>query len=221
MTEARVDPQRFGVLVPLKPTVSGKSRLGSLGEDVRRELFAAFAEDTVNAARACPRVGSVLVVTDDAAVARRMRALGVDSMPDGADNLNDSLVQAAAELQRRSPSLRPVAMCGDLPALRPDELATTLDEAQPDGAAFVSDANGTGTTLYTAVSRSHFRPRFGTESRTAHLADDAVELAVGRLPTVHLDVDTPDDLLAAMRLGLGSATTRAVARLDLTATPRT
>ena len=221
MAGAHVEPRRFGVLVPLKPTVSGKSRLGSLGEDVRRQLFTALAADTVTAAQACPRVGSVLVVTDDATVAHRMGALGVDSIPDGAGTLNDSLVQAAAELQRRSPSLRPVALCGDLPALRADELSTTLDEIGSDGAAFVSDADRTGTTLYTAGSLRDFRPRFGTGSRAAHVADGAVELAVGRCPTVHLDVDTPDDLMAAVLLGTGPETTQVVTRIDLAARPRT
>jgi 2-phospho-L-lactate guanylyltransferase len=221
MSGARVEPQRFGVLVPLKPTVSGKSRLGSLGEDVRRELVAAFAEDTVSAVWACPRVHSVLVVTDDAAVAQQMRSMDVDAIPDGANTLNASLVQAAAELTRRSPALRPVAVCGDLPALLPHELTSVLDEVPTDAAAFVSDADGAGTTLYTAPATHHFRPRFGVDSRAAHLADDAVELAVGRMPTVHLDVDTPDDLLAAMRLGVGRRTTRVVTRLDLAALPRT
>src|SRR4051812_19932680 len=111
MTRTQAAPPRFGLLVPLKPTVSGKSRLGSLGEDVRQGLYTAFAEDTVAAVRACARVGTVLVVTDDATVAEQMRGLGVDAIPDGASTLNDSLVQAAAELRRRAPSLRPVAMC--------------------------------------------------------------------------------------------------------------
>ena len=220
MTGTQAEPRHFGVLVPLKPTVSGKSRLGSLGEDVRQELYAAFAEDTVAAVQACARVAAVLVVTDDATVAQRMRGLGVDAVPDGASTLNESLVQAAAELRRRAPSLRPVAMCGDLPALRPDELTAALDEVPHDQAGFVGDANGTGTTLYTAERGELFRPRFGIGSRAAHLADEAVELAVSRLPSVHLDVDTPEDLLAALRLGVGRSTSAVATRLDLAALSR-
>src|SRR4051812_17964284 len=168
---ARVVTQRFGVLLPLKPAASAKSRLGSLGEDARRELVAAFADDTMAAVQDCALVGSVLIVTDDAAVAQRMGVLGVDSIPDGASHLNDSLVQAAAELRRRSPLLRPVAVCGDLPALRADELAAALDEAPANAPAFVSDASGSGTTLYTAPDATRFRPRFGVGSRAAHLGD--------------------------------------------------
>src|SRR4051794_8506830 len=217
MTGTDVERQPFGVLVPLKPAASGKSRLASLGEDVRRELVAAFAEDTVAAVQECAFVDCVLIVTDDAAVAHRMRELGVDSIPDGASHLNDSLVQAAAELRRRSPLLRPVAVCGDLPALRADELAAALDEAPADAPAFVSDASGSGTTLYTAPDATRFRPRFGVGSRAAHLGDGSVELAVGRLPTVHLDVDTPDDLVTAMQLGPGPRTAHVLTRLDLRA----
>ena len=72
--------------------------------------------------------------------------------------------------------------------------------------AFVSDAEGTGTTLYTA-SYDRFEPRFGARSRQAHLDTGATEI-VGELPTLRRDVDDLDDLRAAIALGVGSETRR-------------
>ena len=118
---------RFAVLVPVKPPAFAKSRLRDLGDDARRDLAAAFAADTVTAAAACPLVDRVLVVTDDHVLARGLADLGADVIPDGtSDDLNGTLAQAAAEMHRRRPDLRLVALCADLPALRPEELAAAL-----------------------------------------------------------------------------------------------
>ena len=79
--------------------------------------------------------------------------------------------------------------------------------------AYVSDADGVGTTLYTAAV-GDFAPRFGDGSREAH--DEAGAWPVpGPLATLRRDVDSIDDLRAATRLGLGPRTTTVVAELDL------
>src|SRR3954466_789713 len=110
----------FGVVVPVKPPAIAKTRLAPLGDEVRRELCAAFAADTVSALTACRLVSAVLVVTDDPAVARSLRALGVHAIPDGVSgDLNGTLELGAAELSRRHPGLALAAVFADLPALRP------------------------------------------------------------------------------------------------------
>ena len=153
-------PDRFAVLVPVKPPAFAKSRLADLGDAARRELATAFAVDTVSAALASPVVDRVLVVTDDHELARGLADLGVDVIPDGTtDDLNETLRLAAAEMHRRDPDLRLVALCADLPALRPDELAVALAAAPHDGMAFVADAEGVGTTAVVASAPETFRPR--------------------------------------------------------------
>lgn len=205
----------FGVVVPLKPSAVAKSRLSALGDEARRDLVTAFATDTVRAALDCPSVAQVLVVTDDVSLARRFQELGVLAVPDGeTGQLNASLRQGAAELLRRHASLRPAALCGDLPALRSSELAMVLQQVPDGSAAFVADAAGVGTTLYTAPTLDLFRPRFGPASRQAHLDGGATELDAGR--SVRRDVDTPDDLLDALAIGLGERTSRVAARIGLT-----
>lgn len=205
---------RFGLVVPVKPPTYAKSRLGRLGDDVRRSLAVAFALDTVTAALACERVGTVLVVTDDHRLAGRVRTLGAEVIPDGtAGDLNGSLEQGAAEVRRRDPSVRLGALCADLPALRPAELARALAAAAPDRLGFVADADRVGTTLVTAPDLTTFRPRFGPGSREEHLAAGGVEVEEDGLETLRRDVDTPADLAEALRLGIGTHTSRVTADL--------
>jgi 2-phospho-L-lactate guanylyltransferase len=205
---------RFGVVIPVKPPTYAKSRLSGLGEEVRRSLAVAFALDTVAAALRCARVGTVLVVTDDHRLAVSVRALGAEVIPDGtADDLNASLEQGAAEVHRRDPRLHLAALCADLPALRPDELGRALAHAAPAGLGFVADTARLGTTLVTAPDLAAFRPRFGPGSRVEHLGAGGVEVVADGLESVRRDVDTPADLEAALRLGLGPHTSRVTADL--------
>ena len=209
-------PPRFCLLVPAKPTARAKSRLAPLGEPVRRSLVTAFVIDTVTAALASPQVGAVLAVTDDHVLASVLQGLGADVVPDGvSDDLNGSLVQAAAEGRRRWPGLTPAAICADLPSLLTADLTAALEVAAGHPAAFVADADGEGTTLFTAATADGFEPRFGAGSRDAHRAHGAHEIVEVVVPTLRRDVDTPEDLRDAVRLGLRGRTADAVAGLRL------
>jgi 2-phospho-L-lactate guanylyltransferase len=207
---------RFAVLVPVKPPAFAKSRLRDLGDDARRDLATAFAVDTVTAATACPLVDRVLVVTDDHVLARGLADLGVDVIPDGtSDDLNGTLALAAAEMHRRHPDLRLVALCADLPALRPEELAAALAAAPPDVMAFVADADGIGTTAVLAPRLDLFRPAFGPASRQRHLDAGAHEVDEVDVPTLRRDVDDREDLVEALRLGVGRSTSLVTTVLGL------
>jgi 2-phospho-L-lactate guanylyltransferase len=197
---------RFAVLVPVKPPAFAKSRLASLGDDVRRDLAAAFAADTVAALLSCPTVARVLVVTDDHVLARAISDLGADVIPDGTSDLNGTLVQAAAEMHRRDPSLRLAAVCADLPALRPSEIETALAASAPTGMSFVADQERVGTTVVVASDVTSFRPAFGAGSRRQHLDAGAFEVDAVDVPSVRRDVDDPTALAEALALGVGPRT---------------
>lgn len=206
----------FCVLVPVKPPARGKTRLVGVSEQTRTELAAAFALDTVAACLGARRVAHVLVATDDARFSAALGGLGAHCIPDGASDLNATLRQTAAESARRWPSLRPVALCADLPALRAgdlDEALAQTSSAPASGAAFVADADGVGTTLYTAPV-DVFAPRYGGPSRAAHLAAGATELDVP-VPSLRRDVDDLLALRAALDLGLGAHTRPVVEGLGL------
>ena len=204
-------PGEFVALVPVKPPARGKSRLGVLDDQHRRALAAAFALDTVRAARDTPGVVGVLVVTDDFRFAAEAASLGCTVIPDATtDDLNETLVQASAEAARRWPDATPVALCADLPCLVPGELATVLAAAGPGRPSFLRDLAGTGTTLYVAPAAS-FAPRFGAGSAQAHLAAGAAEIEV-TAPTVRRDVDDLADLAAALVQGVGVHTAAVTGR---------
>jgi 2-phospho-L-lactate guanylyltransferase len=216
MTTPTPGPAQYAVLVPVKRTAVAKSRLGGLGEGVRRELATAFAADTVAALLASEVVARVLVVTDDHQLAGMLRSQGADVMPDGTSDLNGTLVQAAAEVHRRDPELRLAAVCADLPALRPGEVADAFAATHPSRMSFVSDQDRVGTTAVVAPELAEFRPSFGNGSRAQHLQAGAFEVDGVDVPGLRRDVDDPAGLSEALRLGVGARTARVLTPMQAT-----
>ncbi len=209
----------WALVVPLKPLAVAKSRLGAeVGGDARAALALAFAVDTVAAALACPQVREVTVVTDDPVAGAELAALGAFVEPDApAAGLNAALRHGAARARRRAAGSAVAALNGDLPALRPAELAAVLGEAvRAPERAFLADTAGVGTTLLTAAAGVELSPGFGGPSRARHLASGAREILLADVPSVRQDVDTADDLRAALALGVGPRTAGVTADLLLT-----
>jgi 2-phospho-L-lactate guanylyltransferase len=201
-------PDGFALVVPVKAPAIGKSRLVAPEGVDRGELAAAFATDAVRACLAADLVARVLVATDDASFAATAQALGAEVCPDGeVPGLNAALRHAAAHARSQWPTLVPVALCADLPALRSEELDAALAEVRrhpADAASYVMDADGTGTTMY-AAAHEHFAPRFGERSATAHAGAGAIAVD-GPLRGLRRDVDDVTTLRAALELGVGVAT---------------
>jgi len=207
-------PRSFAALMPVKLATHGKSRLAALGDPAREQLVLAFALDTISALLEAPSVALVAVVTDDIEVALACRDLGAEAIPDGGDELNDSLVQAAAEVSRRHPDLCLMAVVGDLPTLDPVSVEEASAAFDGEPMAFVPDAAGHGTTAYLAASYSDFSPRFGSGSAEAHRSSGAHELDLPGDCPLREDVDTPEELERA-RGRLGAHTRLALTQLGL------
>ncbi|MEV5438111.1 2-phospho-L-lactate guanylyltransferase [Streptomyces sp. NPDC052682] len=203
------------LVVPLKPLERAKSRLADTADDgLRPGLALAFAQDTVAAALACPAVKDVAVVTNDGLAGRELGALGARIVPDEpAGGLNAALAHATAVVRATRPESPVAALNADLPALRPLELSRVLQAAAEFPRAFLPDAAGVGTTLLAARPGTELRPAFGTDSRARHRASGAVELRPAGVDSVRQDVDTGEDLRAALALGVGPHTAAAAARL--------
>lgn len=200
-------PLTWSLVIPVKVLARAKSRLTGLAGPRRPELALALAADTVAAAVGCPEVAAVIVVSDDPAAAAELARLGAEVVPDEPDDgLNPALVHGAAVACARRPQAATGALAADLPALRPAELGRALRAAAAWPEAFVPDAAGSGTTLYTAAPGSRFRPRFGPQSRQRHLSAGVAELALTDVPGLRRDVDTAADLTDAAGLGLGPRT---------------
>lgn len=200
---------RWTVLLPAKSLPEAKSRLaGATGDTAtHRELVLAIRADTIAAARAAEGVARLVLVVDTAAAAQDVPLAFVQTRP----GLNAALAEAAADAATRWPAHGVAALAGDLPALRPQELAAALALAAACERAFVPDAAGTGTTVLTALPGRPLQPAFGTGSAARHAAG-ATRLPAGA--GLRQDVDTAEDLARAAELGLGPRTAAVFARLD-------
>jgi len=207
-------PITWSVLMPVKVLARAKSRLAGLAGPRRAELALALACDTVTAVLACQAVARVIVITDDPAAGAALAGLGALVVPDEPrDGLNAALRHGAAFATVRWPGSGTAALSADLPALRPAEIGRALRAASGWPTAFVADAAGDGTTLYTAAPGAAFRPAFGQASRARHAAGGAAELDLEGIPGLRRDVDTPADLRGAAALGLGRHSARLAAEL--------
>ncbi|MEV0230476.1 2-phospho-L-lactate guanylyltransferase [Nonomuraea sp. NPDC050786] len=204
---------RWSLVIPVKTLVAAKTRLAAATGPHRTRLAVAVASDTVAAALACAHVARVIVVTADPAAAGPLAALGAEVVPDPDRGLNTALRTGAAHAVRVAPGDAVGALQADLPALRSSELGMALAAAAELDQAFVPDALDVGTTFYGVRPGMPFTPRFGGESRARHLAGGAKELCLSGIESVRRDVDTPDDLRAAIALGLGRHTAAVVAEL--------
>ncbi|GAA1670153.1 2-phospho-L-lactate guanylyltransferase [Mycolicibacterium murale] len=206
---------RAGLVIAVKRLTAAKTRLAPvLSAADREKLVLAMLLDTITAAQQVPAVGSVTVVTPDRTAAQAAARLGAavlrDPTPAGhPDPLNNALRTAERSVTRGSANI--VVLQGDLPALRPHELAEAIESARHFPRSFVADHHGGGTAALLSFG-TPLDPQFGVNSAALHRSSGAVELT-GAWPGLRCDIDTADDLCDAQRLGLGPATEAATAHV--------
>jgi 2-phospho-L-lactate guanylyltransferase len=204
----------WAVIIPVKPTAVGKSRLDVARVD-RIALARAIALDTIAAAAACAAVAQVYVVTDDGGLVESafdipgLRFVPEDDGSGTARGIDAAVALGAAAAGERMPR---AALLGDLPALRPDDLAAALETAATLGRGVVPDAEGTGTTLVTAGRGIPLLTSFGDASYARHLDLGCAPLGTPDASTLRRDVDTASQLDAAAALGLGPRTAALLGR---------
>jgi 2-phospho-L-lactate guanylyltransferase len=205
-------PLSWTVVLPIKGGRAAKSRLGG-----PPELAVAIVRDCLDAVTACPDVTRVIVVTSDPAMAGQARSATAEVV--GERRPGAGLVEAVRDGVRAAGDRPgPVAvLLPDVPAARAEDLTQALQAASTALAthpavsmAVVPDADHTGTVLLAARTADALDPAFGPGSAAEHVRRGAVRLDLD-LPRLRRDVDTPDDLLAALGLGVGARTARAAA----------
>lgn len=211
----------WAVIVPVKPAEVGKSRLVVDGVD-RMALARAIALDTIAAAASCEEVDRVVIVTDDEGLVIQASDIPglrfIAETPPAAEALADALATGTAPVAGLNTAIARgaaavvgmprAALLGDLPALRPADLAAALALAARVGRGVVGDAEGTGSTLVTAGADLAWESAFGEGSFEAHRALGCVPLDVETGSTLRRDVDSAEQLAAAAALGLGPRTAR-------------
>ena len=188
-------PGRWTVVVPLKSSSRGKSRI-DVHPALRRALARAMVMDTVDAAAGAADVGGVLVVADDADDARDLLQIrGVRILRTASEGLNEAIGDGLRSLPRDAPI---VVLPGDLPSLTSAELDGALAAAARHRFAVVADRQGTGTTLLTASSVRWMHPGYGGGSFARHVAAGAVPLEVPVESGLRRDVDSAADLAGVL-----------------------
>jgi 2-phospho-L-lactate guanylyltransferase len=203
----------IGLVIAVKRLAAAKTRLAPVFSAATREgVVLAMLIDTITAAAAVPAVQSITVVTPDEVAGEAAKQLGARVLPDPTPQghlnpLNNAIAAAEEAVRAQTPNI--VVLQGDLPALQPQELAEAIAAARTYPRSFVGDRHGTGTSALFALG-VELDPRFGQDSAERHRHSGAIELT-GAWPGLRCDIDTPDDLLVARRLGVGATTAQAIA----------
>lgn len=238
----KLEDVRWQLLMPVRPNGTGKSRLLgattdaglhsnlvlAIQRDAMAALVAARAQAPARRESHSMELGSMDAgAMDEGAMESgatiagihvltsgnpRRLPPGVELMPDAGGGLNAALAAASATLRSRYPRDRILALVGDLPSLRAGEVLEVLQTATAVGRSFVSDINGTGTTMLMSGADQELAPCFGPGSAARHRASGAISLMAG--PGARSDVDTVEDLQRCLDLGVGPNTARMVGHLQ-------
>lgn len=186
-------------ILPVKSFPRAKQRLSpGLPAAVRRQLAEAMLCDVLSAL-AETAVEDVIVVTADerpAGLAREHGALVIADHEQG----HNAAARLGVTEALRSGAERVLLVPGDCPALDPDEVDRLL--TRPSGersVIIVPDRHGTGTNALLIRPPDALTPAFGPGScqRHARLARAAgIAHEIAEVPSLALDIDTPEDLAA-------------------------
>jgi 2-phospho-L-lactate guanylyltransferase len=191
VTRPAISARSWTVIVPVKATSRGKSRI-AVDPVLRQRVAAALATDTVTAAAEARSVCEVVVVADDHDDGAIFSAIpGVRVRLTDASSLNAAIVDGTTGI-----SGRVAVLPGDLPGLTGQELDAVLALVGSAGhpVVVVADRQGTGTTLLAAVDPARLRPLYGPDSYRRHLAAGAHGLELPDDSWIRRDVDTVADL---------------------------
>lgn len=184
---------RWIALIPLKPPAEGKQRLsGRLDPAARARLGRAMFHHVAAEIGAVPRIGTTVVLSRT--TPERWAGGWVKDRGGG---LNAELEDARKSLGR-GPLL---VIHADLPLLRSADVELLLADAEAAGLAIAPDRHGSGTNALALADDRPFAFQFGTDSFVAHRAQAGARCRVLTRQGLALDVDTPDDLDAALRCG--------------------
>jgi 2-phospho-L-lactate/phosphoenolpyruvate guanylyltransferase len=210
---------RAVAVLPVKRFADAKQRLSTgLAPGTRRALAEAMLTDVLVALRRTEGLDEVVVVTAEPVAEALALGYGARVVADTREAGQSPAAQIGLDAVEGADVV--LLVPGDCPALDPAQLTALLRSVEPaPSVVLVPDRHGTGTNGLVLHPPSAIEPSFGPGSRDRHtaLAEEAgASLRVEELPSLVLDVDTPDDL-AAMREALersrgGAAHTRGLLR---------
>lgn len=207
-------------ILPMKSFKDAKRRLEpGLVPGERRLLAEAMFADVLVALRRSRSVDRVLVVSSDRAAQQVAGAYGASLL--GEDDRGHNYAAARGVRRALEEGVERVLLVpGDCPTLDPAEVEALLARRiEPPSVLIVPDRHGTGTNALLLSPPDAMDPSFGPGSAQRHQSNAAaaeIRHELVELPTLALDVDTPEDL-DALRAALevrhgGAAHTRGLLR---------
>jgi 2-phospho-L-lactate guanylyltransferase len=213
-------------LLPAKPLLLAKTRLGSLLDDPERMAIAeAMFADVLRALSEASGLDAVVVVTADPILAARARHAGAAIVDEGTPQGLNGAVGIGTEAALRLGATSVLVMLSDIPLVLPADIDDLLIRAPGHGALVVPSKEGTGTNAMLRQPPTIFPSCFGGRSLERHVAAaERCHLAceIVRSARIGFDLDTPEDLRAfashesptetyRQALRLGAATLRSTA----------
>jgi 2-phospho-L-lactate/phosphoenolpyruvate guanylyltransferase len=186
-------------ILPVKSFPQAKQRLSpGLEPPVRRQLAEVMLEDVI-LALAASSLDEVIVVAAGAAPAALAQRHGARVITDNGQGHNEA-ARLGVQEALRARAERVIMVPGDCPALDPSELDELLARAiAAPSLIIVPDRHGTGTNALVITPPDAIDPAFGPGSCQRHvrLAEEAgIAHEVVVVPSLALDIDTPEDLAA-------------------------
>jgi 2-phospho-L-lactate/phosphoenolpyruvate guanylyltransferase len=201
-------------ILPVKSFGAAKQRLsGLLGSGARQALVQAMFQDVLASLRRVEELDGIAVVTANPTAERAARGEGVAVLPDEQETSHSDAAAIGIRHAVGSDFERVLLVPGDAPLLDAAEIDDMLRRAERDstGAVVVPDRHGTGTNALLLRPPTAIAPSFGPGSRNRHrelAAAAGVSCSVEALPSLAIDVDTPEDLVELER-ALGASRSNA------------
>src|SRR3954468_17020486 len=190
---------RTAAILPVKSFGRAKQRLGGGFAD-RPRLAAAMLAAVLAALGRSGGLDELIVVTAEPAAAAAARAAGAHVVHDPVEAGQSPAAARGIAAALAGGAERVLLVPGDCPALAAAEVARLL--ARTESVVIVPDRHGQGTNALLLTPPGVLAPAFGPGSLARHAAlarAAAASVKVCELPTLCLDVDTPDDLAALRR----------------------
>ncbi len=196
-------------ILPAKQFETAKQRLSptvQLGN--RRALVESMFSDAMLALRRVPSIDQIFVVTSDPVASQIAAGHDTIVVEDTASSHSEATQLGIARALAMG-ATRALLVPGDCPLLDPTELEQLITRPVPERSVLiVPDRHGEGTNALLLTPPDAMPPAFGEGSCQRHtdlaVSHGAVPEVV-RLPSLALDIDTPEDLDELMEM---FATTR-------------
>ena len=190
-------------VLPIKSLDAAKQRLrDELDPTPRRALVEAMFSDVLVALRRAQRVDQVLVISSDHNAQRIASGYGASVAADDDSGHNDAARRGIARAVDMGFD-RVLLIPGDCPLMNPVEIDELIARrVSAPSILIVPDRHDTGTNALLITPPGAMDPAFGPgshERHTLNAQDAGVSAQTVRVPSLGLDIDTPEDLSAVQQ----------------------